>query len=151
MKYLKSKSIRKIFPLTGGLRIRHGPYSTEFLTKYFMATCDISNVKAMVQNIYIHCGGCGSHICRSCAFRNDRLPLDNPSYVPGSCSLANRADKDILFRNISVSYSSKMDKFIEGLNRLRHMCVINGAPFSDCEVCSMYHGLGLCLCGGRTE
>lgn len=152
MKYLKSKSIRNIFPLIKSLKIRHGPYGEEFLTKYFTDTCNILNVKSIVQNIYSHCSGTGSLACKSCDFRNDRLPLDNPSYIPGSCSLANRADMDILFRNNSVSYNGPiMCKFIEGLNRLRHMCVVNGATYNDCKECSLYHGLGLCLCNGRAN
>lgn len=153
MKYLKSKSIRKIFPLVKSLKIMHGPYGEEFLTKYFTDTCNILNVKSIVQNIYSHCSGSGSLACKNCAFRNDRLPmaLDNPSYIPGSCSLANRADMDILFRDNSVSYCPGMGKFIVGLNRLRHMCVVNGATYNDCRECSLYHGLGLCLCGGRAE
>lgn len=143
MKYLKSIRGSKLFPVIKKLNIIHGPYNLEFLDKYFQDAYGILNVKSMIENIASHCGGSDSIGCRECTFRNE-----TPVRLAGRCSLANPAEKEIIFRDTSVSYGTRMPDFIDGLNRLRYRCVIdNVSSNSNCRECCLYHG----LCNGRGE
>lgn len=147
MKYLKSIKGSKLFPAVKKLNIIHGPYNREFLDKYFQDAYGILSVKSLIENIASHCGGGGSIACRECAFRNEI-----PVRIAGRCSLANHAEKEIIYRDTPVDYSSKMPYFVEGLNNLRRMCIINNVSrISNCKECCLYHGLSFCLCNGRSE
>ena len=148
MKYLKSIRGSKPFQVIKKLNIIHGPYNREFLDKYFQDAYGILSMKSMIKNIVSHCGGNGSIACRECAFRNEI-----PVRLAGRCSLANQAEKEIVFRDTPVSYSIRMSDFVEGLNNLRHMCVIDNVSRSgNCKKCYLWHNdLSFLLCNGRSE